>query len=189
MSATSKKLAATGPPGLTAATAGAGPDRLPAGPGTSAAHRGVPGTHAPVPPAGSVPPEKGGGTGSALGRVFTLELPAGLELVNANKRYPHPAVRGRVVAEIRKAAWAMALHDKLPPLERVQIIVEYQPARVTRSRDGGNWAPSGKAAIDGLRDARVLEDDDSSRVMLESYRIGQPHPRGRLVLYILEVLA
>ena len=124
-------------------------------------------------------------------RTFTLEMPAGLKLVNANARYAHPAIRGMDLAELRKAAWAIARNalraGQLVPLDRCRIVVEYQPPRTTRRRDGGNWAPTGKALIDGCRDAGLFPDDNSEHVTEEAYRIGEPFPKGRVVLFITEV--
>lgn len=138
-------------------------------------------------------PDPGGVTQAAvtsLGRTWTLAMPAGLRLVNANQSWPHPAVRGNALKELRKAAWAIAHNalraGEIPRLERVSIVVEYQPPRLTRKRDGGNWAPSGKAYIDGIKNAGVIPDDDSEHVILESYRIGDPFPKGRIVLYITD---
>jgi crossover junction endodeoxyribonuclease RusA len=166
-------------------------------PGPDQARAGTP-AGSPNPPGAPAGPKTPGAavarevSAAAPGsRTFTLEMPAGLKLVNANERYPHPAVRGRVIAELRKAAWATAHNalraGRLARMDRVRIIVEYQPPRKTRRRDGGNWAPTGKALIDGCRDAGVIPDDDSAHVLLESYRIGEPFPKGRIVLFITEV--
>lgn len=119
-------------------------------------------------------------------RSWVIELPAGMELLNANQRHSwrHKA---RVTKVLRETAGWAARIAKVPRLERVRIAVEYQPPKLSRSRDGGNWAPSGKACIDGLRDAGVLPEDHSLHVLSETYSIGQPYPRGRLVLTITEV--
>lgn len=119
-------------------------------------------------------------------RTWTVALPAGIRLLNANERL-HWAKRASITRDIRKAAWACAKAAQVPPLARARIAVEYQPPRKSRTRDGGNWSPSGKAAIDGLRDAGVIRDDESRIVTEEAYRIGEPYPRGRLVLHVTEV--
>ena len=119
-------------------------------------------------------------------RTFRIEMPAGLELVNANDRM-HWAKKARIVRDLRTAGWACAVNAKVPRLDRVRVTVVYQPPTASRARDAGNWAPTGKALIDGLRDAGVLPDDNSRHVVEEAYRIGEPYPRGRVVLEITEV--
>jgi crossover junction endodeoxyribonuclease RusA len=119
-------------------------------------------------------------------RTWTIEMPAGMKLLNANQR-PHWAAKGRIVAALRLAGFACAKNAHIPPLSLVRIVVEYQPPRKIRTRDGGNWAPTGKALIDGIRDAKILPDDDSSHVAEEAYRIGAPYPLGRMVVHITEV--
>lgn len=121
-------------------------------------------------------------------RTFTIEFPAGMRLLSANDRY-HWAERGRIIRDIRKAAWALARQAGIPQLERARIVVEYQPPQTTRRRDGDNIPPvSGKPAIDGLVDARVLPDDSYPRhVAGLEYAIGEPYPKGRLVLHVTEV--
>lgn len=126
------------------------------------------------------------GPSSPEPRTFTICLPAGLELLNANER-PHWAKKARITRELRKAAWACARSARVPRLERATVLVEYQPPPTSRTRDGGNWAPSGKALIDGCRDAGVFPDDNSRHVVQESYKIGEPYPKGRIVLHITEV--
>jgi hypothetical protein len=118
-------------------------------------------------------------------RTFTITLPPGLELLNANDR-PHWAKKARIVRELRRAAWACARSARIPRLERATVLVEYQPPPASRTRDAGNWAPTGKALIDGCRDAGVFPDDNSRHVVQESYRIGEPYPKGRIVLRITE---
>jgi len=115
-------------------------------------------------------------------RRWVIEMPAGTELLNSNQRHSW-RYKARVTATLRETAARIA---RVPRLDQVRIEVEYQPSKVTRSRDGGNWAPSGKACIDGLRDAGVLPDDNSKHVLSETYSIGEPYPKGRLVLTITE---
>lgn len=118
-------------------------------------------------------------------RTFTIMLPAGLALLSLNDR-GHWAARYRRSEALKKAAWALALQQKIPRLERVSVVAEYQPGDLRR-RDPDNIAVSAKAAIDGLRAARVLAEDDSSHVAEVVCRIGPMYPKGRLVLTLTEV--
>ena len=124
-------------------------------------------------------------------RTWTLELPAGMKLLSLNDRSSHWAQQHARAKEIRKAAWAVARQAKIPPLKKASIIVEYQPPPLRRRRDNDNIpAVSGKHAIDGIVDAKVLPDDEAGRYVTDiRYRIGEPYPKGRLVLHIAEVSA
>ncbi len=126
-----------------------------------------------TPPAGSTP------------RSYMLVLPPGLKLLNLNDR-THWAARHRRSQALKKAAWAMALQAKIPVLERVVIVIEYQPPD-RRWRDPDNVAPSAKALIDGCVAAGCLVNDDSRYVAEVTCRIGQPYPKGRLLLHLTEV--
>lgn len=123
----------------------------------------------------------------STGRTFTIALPPGLALLNLNDR-GHWAARYRRSEALKKAAWAMALQQKIPRLGRVCVVAEYQPGDLRR-RDPDNISASAKAAIDGLRAARVLSEDDSAHVAEVTCRIGSLYPRGRLVLHLTEVEA
>lgn len=119
-------------------------------------------------------------------RVYTLELPAGLPLLNANGRQ-HWAKKNPITQALRQAACITARNAKVPPLGRIHVTGWYYPA--TRRRvDPANFYPSFKACVDGLVDARVVEDDDSTRVLGPDMRLGDKQPKARLVLEIREVL-
>ena len=118
-------------------------------------------------------------------RSYMLVLPPGLKLLNLNDR-THWAARHRRSQSLKKAAWAMALQAKIPVLERVVIVIEYQPPD-RRWRDPDNVAPSAKALIDGCVAAGCLINDDSRYVAEVTCRIGQPYPKGRLLLHLTEV--
>ena len=125
----------------------------------------------------------------APGRTFTIALPAGPKLLSLNGR-EHWAERARRTEALKKAAWAMALQAKIPRLERVAVTVEYQP-RDLRHYDAENTcAPSGKACLDGIVAAGVLEDDECPRYVTGIWcTIGSLYPKGRLVLHLTEVAA
>lgn len=152
----------------------------------------------PAPPAGLDVPgaAAAGGAGEApqgcsqpLGfqpRTWTVALPAGLETLSLNGRL-HWAQQRRRAAEIKKAAWAMALNQKIPLLNSASVKVVYHPPD-RRRRDHDNIpAAMGKHAIDGLVAAVVLLDDCPPNVASVSYAIGEIVKRGQLVLHITEV--
>ena len=115
-------------------------------------------------------------------RTRRIELPAGLELLNANHRGSWHR-RHRVTAMLRDtAAWAARIAH-VPQLARAHILAEYEPPD-HRRRDPANYYPSVKACIDGLVDANVLPDDDAAHLDGPDMRLGPLCPLGRLVLTI-----
>ncbi len=96
-------------------------------------------------------------------RVFVIHLPPGQELLNSNDRRNRYA-EARLVKQIRSAAWAVALRQKVPPVKRVHITGIHRPVN-NRVRDAANVYPSYKAAIDGLVSAGVLSNDDDAHVV------------------------
>ena len=119
-------------------------------------------------------------------RTWTIALPPGMELLNANQRL-HWSVRGSRTRTIRHAAWALARKQKIPALDRATVRVEYRPPMAWRRGDASNLAPSAKAAIDGLTDARVWTDDNSRHLLTETYVIGPRCQGGQLLIHITEV--
>lgn len=129
--------------------------------------------------------EAGRLTGAAArsGPTWVLELPAGLRTLSLNDRH-HWAEKNRRASALKKAAWAMAHNARIPRLASAFITVEYQPPD-KRHRDHDNVpAASGKHCIDGIVAAGVLADDAPPHVAGLSYRIGEPFPKGRIVLHI-----
>ncbi len=127
-------------------------------------------------------------TGPSGARTFTITLPPGLALLSLNDR-GHWAARYRRTEALKKAAWAMALQAKIPRLERVCVVAEYQPPD-RRHRDADNPVASVKAAIDGIVAAGILPSDESPRYVASvTCSIGEPYPKGRLVLHLSELPA
>lgn len=129
-------------------------------------------------------------------RRYTLRLPAGLELINSNQSQ-NPRRRARIVKKIRDAAMEACMEDTTmraaltaatpgPVLQRAHILGILHP-HDERRRDAANWYPSFKAAVDGIVDAGVLEDDDHTRVLGPDMRIGTVVRTGQLVLHIREI--
>jgi hypothetical protein len=112
-------------------------------------------------------------------------MPAGQELLNANDRL-HWAKRNRITQQLRSDVHLMARYLKIPRLERARIDAYYEPPD-NRRRDAPNWYPTYKAQIDGLVDAGVFADDDHTRVDGPHMYIGDPFPKGRIVLIITEL--
>lgn len=129
-------------------------------------------------------------------RRFTITLPPGLKLLNANQRVHH-RVRAELTQAIRGAAMAQCSEEPAmraalvsagdaPLLEHAYILGILHPGS-RRRLDPANFYPSFKAAVDGLVDAGVLEDDDHTRVIGPDMRIGPVAKGGRLALVIQEL--
>ena len=129
-------------------------------------------------------------------RIYTLALPPGLKLLNANQRIHH-RVRSDLTAAIRSAAHtacsenehmraALAAANPGYVCERAYILGVLHPGS-RRRIDPANFYPSFKAAVDGLVDAGVLEDDDHTRVVGPDMRLGPIVKGARLTLVIQEL--
>jgi crossover junction endodeoxyribonuclease RusA len=132
-------------------------------------------------------------TTAAGPRPFTITLPAGMDLLNANQRLHH-APKAKLTAKIRAAAMeAVTENDDLmqalaaakpgPLFERAHILGILRPSTYGR-RDAANWYPSFKAAVDGLVDAGLLADDDHEHVVGPDMRLGPKAKGGQLVLVV-----
>ncbi|MEO3851729.1 hypothetical protein ABGB09_29575 [Streptomyces sp. B8F3] len=129
-------------------------------------------------------------------RGFTIALPAGLPLLNANQRLHHHQ-RARHTATLRAAATAavantpglraaLAAAKPGPLFQRAHILGVLHP-HDRRRRDPANYYPSFKAAIDGLVDTGLLDDDDHTHLIGPDMRIGHVVTGGRLVLHIRDL--
>lgn len=118
-------------------------------------------------------------------RRWTVELPSGLELLNANQRL-HWRTRSPRTKALREAAKMLALSMRIPLLNRAHIVGEFRPPD-RRRRDVANLYPSFKAAIDGLVDAAVLVDDDDTHLVGPDMRLGGLVAGGQIVLHIVEL--
>jgi crossover junction endodeoxyribonuclease RusA len=118
-------------------------------------------------------------------RTWVIEFPAGQKLLNANDRLHHMA-KYRITKQLRADAFLLAKAAKIPHLERARIDCTYEPPD-QRRRDAANWQDAAKPLVDGLVDARVLDDDDHTRLEGPFMHIGDVHPGGRIVLEITEL--
>ncbi|MCW2897804.1 MAG: Endodeoxyribonuclease RusA [Streptosporangiaceae bacterium] len=138
-------------------------------------------------------PAPGLAPGAGTPPLITIALPAGLPLLNSNQRLHHRP-KAKLTAALRAAAMeavsedpalmaALAAAKPGPLYTRAHILgILHPPTR--RRADPANWYPSFKAAVDGIVDAGVLEDDDHTRVIGPDMRIGTVVKGGRIVLVV-----
>ena len=99
---------------------------------------------------------------ATLPDTWQITLPYKRPPLSQNDRGSHwkfVPIKKRIRIDV---AWLARCHH-VPALERAHIVLHWQP-EVYRHRDTDNPAPTLKSCIDGLRDAHVLVDDDSTRV-------------------------
>ena len=120
--------------------------------------------------------------------TWIVALPPGLEPLSLNQRL-HWSVQRKRAAELKKAAWAVALRERIPHLASVRITVVYHPPDRRRRDHDNTPAVMGKHAIDGIVAAGVLEDDCPPNISGISYSVGEIVKGGQLVLHLTEVTA
>lgn len=92
---------------------------------------------------------------------WTLELPFTKQL-SLNDRQ-HWAVKMKHVKEWRDAAHVLAKHARIPACRRIMVELHYLP-RTNQRRDPDNLVASMKPLVDGLVDAKVVQDDTEAFV-------------------------
>ncbi|WP_318202917.1 hypothetical protein [Streptomyces sp. SCL15-4] len=124
---------------------------------------------------------------------FVIALPPGLFLLNSNQRLHHKR-KAEHTAAIRSAAMeavseSPSLMDALAAakpgvlFQRAHVLGVLHPASGRRA-DPANWYPSFKAAVDGLVDAGLFEDDDHTRVVGPDMRLGRKIKGGQIALVV-----
>lgn len=126
-----------------------------------------------------------------MGRTFTVTIPAPTRWMNSNDRRS-AKVNAPDIKLWRDAARQYARAARLPKLGACRITARVSlPAN--RVRDSPNYYPTIKAAIDGLKDGEVFDDDNDGHVYSLTIEPGPPFvrkpygPTGVLVLLIREV--
>lgn len=117
---------------------------------------------------------------------WELDVPLvdGKPPLNANQRLHHMR-RHTLTADIRSVVAWKAKAAKVGRHEHITVQLEYRPGD-NRTRDPSNLMPTMKAAVDGLRDAGVVEDDDP-RYVTERMPIIHPGPGERRLWITVEV--
>lgn len=136
--------------------------------------------------------------GVMVGSAYEVRLPAGLPLLSANGR-EHWRPKAAATRTIRDTAHLaakgnLALRRAMlaarggPVMERAHVLAVLHPTD-RRRRDPANVYPAVKAALDGIVDAGVLADDDSTRVIGPDMRLGPTVRGSQLVLWLRPVRA
>ncbi|MFB8025973.1 MULTISPECIES: hypothetical protein [unclassified Streptomyces] len=102
---------------------------------------------------------------------WVIDLPD-MTLINANDR-SHWRKRHEATAAIRGDTAVLARRAKVPRLTRARVVYVVHPKARTRIFDPSNWALSAKAAVDGLQDAGVFDDDNAAVVTGVDPRAGE----------------
>ena len=113
--------------------------------------------------------------------IYRLEFPERPWTTNAERK-GNRWDRANETRHWRTAFYALALKEKIPPMSWVSITVEPHQ-KGGRSQDVGACHPSVKAAIDGIVDAKVIEDD-SPKFLRSLIYLPPEKDRNALVLYI-----
>ena len=120
-----------------------------------------------------------------MSETFVLVVEAPAPWVTANQRGSWRRYAAPIAAWRAKAEWT-ARAARIKPIEghvRITAFVQRSHRRGGRW-DPTNWAPTAKAAIDGLVSAGILADDDVRHVTGPDMRAGTVQPTDRLLIVI-----
>jgi crossover junction endodeoxyribonuclease RusA len=92
--------------------------------------------------------------------------------------------KARRVATVREAVGWAAKAARIPTAAHIEVRLHYQPGD-RRNRDWSNCWPTQKAAVDGLRDAGVVADDDAAHVTEHMPVIHPGRGERRLWLWVM----
>ena len=120
-----------------------------------------------------------------MSRTWILELPYTKPPLSLNDRM-HWAKRAKLARDLRGWTALAAVAKRVPHLDHVAVELHYHP-RDRRRRDADNLYATVKPCVDGLRDAGVIDDDDTTRVThLQPVIEPATGGAGRLELHIYE---
>lgn len=101
--------------------------------------------------------------------TWSLWLPYRSPPLSLNQRMHYMAEK-RVKDDLKKTAWTLAKHHKLPRLRAITAELRWLKPD-NRRADPDNMAPTLKPLLDGLVAAGVLADDNSDHVLRTSSKI------------------
>lgn len=108
--------------------------------------------------------------------TWTLNLPYEKPPLSLNDRGQTVGARrakSAKAATIRADVCTLARAAGIPPQDAIHVRLHYRPATAHR-RDADNLVATLKPAIDGLRDAHVIPDDDPAHLDWSAPRIHPP---------------
>ncbi len=107
--------------------------------------------------------------------MIKLWIPAPCEAITSNQRH-HWSRKAQLTRRWRSAAHIRARQANVPKMNAAQITILLAfPDH--RRRDPSNWAPTGKAVVDGLVDYGMLPDDDKEHLLGPDMRAGYYTPK------------
>lgn len=116
-----------------------------------------------------------------LPRAWTLTIPLPTFTVNGTRQLHHHAL-AKLVREYRGTTKMLARAARIPHLDRIAI--EATPFGLQIRQDTGACTPATKAAIDGLRDARIIDDDTPAIVCTITHHAPRRGPAGLHLLIV-----
>lgn len=121
------------------------------------------------------------------GRTWTLVHEDRPMLENEHRRL-HFHARATYDRLWRNTFCWIARQQRVPHLDAVFITVAQECRRGTTLPDTANSFPSAKAAIDGLRDAKVITDDNPKFVKFVGFTAPTHGDRDRFIIIVEEYL-
>lgn len=118
-------------------------------------------------------------------RMFTLRYDQRPITLNG-ERTRHWSHRAKTTKEWREAFAWLAKVERIPPLGAIEVVV-VPHLRDGRSQDPVACVPSFKAALDGLVDAHVIEDDSSRFVHRVTFSRPVHDGRDCMILVVQEL--
>jgi crossover junction endodeoxyribonuclease RusA len=105
--------------------------------------------------------------------------------LHANQRL-HYMARSKLVRLVRQATHLRAVQAKIPAARHITVGLHYAPGSGGREFDPANLWPTQKAAVDGLRDAKIVRDD-TAKWVTEQTPVIHPGPGDRRLWLTVEV--
>lgn len=114
-------------------------------------------------------------------RAWTLLVPLPVWTVNASRNHHHYR-EAAFVAEYRGTTKMLARAARIPHLDRIAL--EVTPFGPALRQDTAACAPAAKAALDGLVDAGVLDDDRPEFVTTVTFHTPRRGDHGLFMLIV-----